>query len=100
MIPDISDRVLERAWQPHPQAVRAVRRSCNGDLRGYSLMAPSAEAADLDRSVCERSQCERCGAEGLAYVPFTAWEDFTDDHGWTSYRAFAVCLNCGFMAEF
>ena len=61
------------------------------ELSGYQPKAPSYQAAAIDSQVCAESQCDECGHKGLDYRPFTKPG---------SYRAFAVCPECGEAVEF
>lgn len=60
-------------------------------LTGYSIGAPSADVAALDRPICTESECSDCGHVGMDYRPI---------HKGDSYRAFAVCPECGNTEEF
>lgn len=58
---------------------------------GYEPGAPNADSAALDRGVARESSCIECGHTGLSY------------EGWLrgrSYRAVAICPECGFREEF
>jgi hypothetical protein len=57
---------------------------------GYVPGIPgSMETADhaVEVEFCANSICERCGHEGLEYVPFV-------DHASQGFRAFSFCPNC------
>ena len=59
---------------------------------GYIMMPPlNQEAARIDRGVCAEAKCDKCWHIGLLYRPFTKPG---------SYRAFAVCPQCGHATEF
>ncbi len=57
---------------------------------GYRPGAPSAEAEAIDAQVAEDSPCREC--DGPCY-----YKAFSKPG---SYRAFAICLNCGHEEEF
>ncbi len=61
--------------------------------QGYQAHAPSPEAAELDAEACREWPCEGCGHAGLTYRPF--WHPTE-----RSYRAVAVCGQCGRVEEF
>jgi DNA-directed RNA polymerase subunit M/transcription elongation factor TFIIS len=61
------------------------------ELDGYTLGAPSVDAAAIDSEVCQESICPKCGNDGMDYEPW---------HKDGSYRAFAVCPKCGYREEF
>lgn len=70
------------------------------DLSGYRIGTPprptgglSVDGAAIDARVCAESKCENCGHQGMEYHPFVR----DDPH---SYRAFAVCPECGEAFEF
>jgi hypothetical protein len=52
-------------------------------------------AVRIDREVCRRAACERCGRKGLRY--HSGWHVSGVRH---RYRAYAVCPGCGHWAEF
>ena len=62
----------------------------SGELEGYWEGA-AGEAAEIDGSVCAESTCGNCKTKGLEYHPYMKKG---------SYRAFAVCGNCGNAEEF
>jgi hypothetical protein len=49
------------------------------------------DAASIDGEVCAESSCSECGHAGMLYKPFV---------GKNTYRAFAVCEECGNEEEF
>jgi len=51
------------------------------------------DGTDIDIDVCRKSTCEHCGHKGLECHPFINRER-------KSYRAFAVCPECGEAEEF
>ncbi len=57
--------------------------------RGYRQGAPNEATAEIDRSVCAKTPCPRCGGT-VGYRPF---------HKRGSYVALGVC-GCGFWADF
>ena len=59
-------------------------------LDGYRPGAPSAEAEAIDSDVVGGMRCRKCG--GQCY-----YESFSRQG---SYRAFAICLDCGYEEEF
>lgn len=59
---------------------------------GYKCRAPSPEVEDLDRKIIGGGRCTSCKG-ALYYEPF--WKADTK-----SYRAFAVCTQCGHLREF
>lgn len=61
------------------------------ELTDYSRGAPSFEAEQADSTTCSGSQCPICSWNGLMYYPYTKPG---------SYRAFAVCPECGYTEEF
>lgn len=61
--------------------------------KGYTPGAPSEDAADIDREVCDESSCPSCGHQGMQYKPYT--NKYTK-----SYVAYCVCGNCGYWFEF
>ncbi len=61
--------------------------------QGYQVTAPSAQTAAIDAEACREWPCEGCGHVGLTYRPF----HHPTEH---SYRAFAVCSQCGRVEEF
>lgn len=61
------------------------------DDGGYEQCAPSPDAEMIDSKICNESQCEQCGYNGLVYLPFSKP---------CSYRAFAVCPDCKAWVEF
>jgi len=61
------------------------------ELIGYEQGAPSFDAAAIDGEVCRKNDCPECGHKGLDYEPW---------HKKGSYRAFAVCPDCGYREEF
>ncbi|GAJ15936.1 unnamed protein product [marine sediment metagenome] len=63
---------------------------------GYRQGAPPPgfiDAAAIDGSICSESKCDNCGHQGMDYKPFLR----DNPH---SYRAFAVCPECGEGFEF
>ena len=64
---------------------------------GYKLCAPNGEAGLIDRKISTESKCPDCGAFSLIYQPYTK---FNESGQMTSYRAFAICENCGYEIEF
>lgn len=61
---------------------------------GYQPQPPRGglvDGAEIDRGVCEKCTCEKCGHKGLEYRPFSKPG---------SSRAFAVCSECGYSVEF
>ena len=61
------------------------------ELEGYKPKAPSDEAEELDRDICQFAHCEKCGHLGLEYRPFSKPG---------SFRTFVVCPACGHISEF
>lgn len=61
-----------------------------GELMGYEMGYPG-EAAEIDGPICNEAACDSCGHVGLVYHPYKTK---------TSYRAFAVCPECGEAMEF
>jgi len=59
-------------------------------IDGYHPTAPSTDAADIDREWAEKTPCRKCGGP-CRYEPWS-------QPG--SYRAFAICLDCGHEEEF
>jgi len=51
------------------------------------------DGASIDEGACIGLTCENCGHKGMNYKPFIKDETH-------SYRAFAVCPNCGASFEF
>ena len=63
---------------------------------GYRQGSPRGglvDAASIDSEVCAETECENCGHKGMEYKPFMREEP-------RSYRAFAVCPECGSSFEF
>ena len=57
---------------------------------GYAPGTPgSMETANhaVEVELCANSICEKCGHEGLEYVPFV-------DHASQDFRAFSFCPDC------
>lgn len=66
------------------------------DLAGYKPGTPQPgliDGASIDARVCSESKCDNCGHKGMEYHPFVRDEP-------RSYRAFAVCPECGEAFEF
>jgi hypothetical protein len=66
----------------------------NGELDGYQPGRPTPgiiDGASIDAEVCDKATCSNCGHRGMEYYPYV-------QPG--SYRAFAVCPNCGEAEEF
>lgn len=70
------------------------------ELSGYRMGRPpiptgglSIDGARIDAQVCVESKCESCEHQGMEYHPFIRDEPY-------SYRAFAVCPECGEAFEF
>lgn len=61
-------------------------------------VAPDAEAAAIDRTVCDESTCDACGHTGAAYLP--AMQSDPRPGCAPKYRAFAICRGCGSHREF
>ncbi len=62
---------------------------------GYVPGIPgSMETADhaVEVELCANSICEKCGHEGLEYLPFV-------DHASQDFRAFSLCSECGNAEE-
>jgi len=57
---------------------------------GYRPVAPDTEAADIDAQCVKRMHCRKCGG-ACYYQPYSRPG---------SYRAFAICLDCGHEEEF
>ena len=57
---------------------------------GYRYGAPSSEAFSIDAEVAFNTPCHQCGGR-CYYVPYSKPG---------SYRAFAICLDCGHEEEF
>ena len=69
-------------------------------LSGYRRGRPprptgglSVDGGSIDAEVCADSTCENCRHKGMEYHPFVKDEP-------RSYRAFAVCPECGEVFEF
>jgi hypothetical protein len=60
----------------------------------YEQRPPGTLSAVYDSQECRVMTCRVCARYGLEYVPFTR----RGVHGY-SYRAFAVCLDCGHATE-
>lgn len=60
---------------------------------GYKMGAPGIIGATIDSQVCLESKCSKCGHSGMEYHPYSKPEVY-------SYRAFAVCPDCGDWEEF
>jgi len=63
---------------------------------GYEQAPPPwlhSECADIDREVCEDTDCPNCGRSVLAWRP---WHNVRA----RSYVAVALCLLCGYAEEF
>ena len=71
------------------------------DLSGYENRYPArnpnalVDGASIDREVAEETPCPECGGK-CEYKPFVD----KDDYRTQSYRAFAVCTECGEAFEF
>ena len=66
------------------------------DLSGYRVGRPNwglIDGASIDAQICSEVKCDRCGHQGMEYHPFVRDEP-------RSYRAFAVCPECGETFEF
>lgn len=76
------------------------KRITSYDLSGYEA-GPSPWAGDgiaIDIAVAARSRCSYCGHGGCGYRGF---HKLGRSYGIvTSYRAFAVCPECGHAEEF
>jgi len=66
------------------------------DLASYRVGRPKwglIDGAGIDAQCCAEATCEACGHQGMEYHPFVRDEP-------RSYRAFAVCPECGESFEF
>ena len=64
--------------------------------QGYRIGAPVGglvDAASIDGEICTEAACEVCRYKGIEYHPY-----IRDNP--QSYRAFAVCPQCGASFEF
>lgn len=76
----------------HTTTATALQKQFTRD--GYHPGPPpdlSADAAQVDAEVCSTAACDQCGHDGLNCRTF---------HRGKSYRAIAVCPQCGAAAEF
>jgi hypothetical protein len=64
---------------------------------GYEKCAPGIESDSIDRVIANQSKCPECNTYSMQYTPYTK---FDVNRNWISYRAFAVCQNCGYKEEF
>jgi hypothetical protein len=72
-VSDLENELRQQGFEPGtPQCLRRLAR-------------------DIDARVCENAECDLCGRQGLVYRPF---------HRGDSYRALAVCPDCGHAVEF
>lgn len=68
----------------------------SGELEGYWEGTPPTnpralvDGVSIDREIAEETPCEKCGGK-CEFHPYT---------NGTSYRAFAVCTQCGNTVEF
>jgi len=63
---------------------------------GYRVGVPYwglIDGASIDRNICAESKCDNCGHQGMGYESYIRDEP-------RSYRAFAVCPQCGAKNEF
>jgi hypothetical protein len=63
------------------------------ELIDYEQRAPSEDAQQFDGLIVQNATCPQCKHQGLEFVPYT--RAFPK-----SYRAFAVCPECGYTFEF
>lgn len=63
----------------------------SGELSGYQPGQPEGPMSDVDQEICQDATCENCGHQGCEFYPYSKPG---------SYRAFAVCPDCGEAMEF
>jgi hypothetical protein len=57
---------------------------------GYTVGAPSPEAAAIDATCVAEAPCPRCRTRGRDYLPTMRG---------SSYRGWAICARCGHVEE-